>query len=204
MKRLAILGASGHGRVVADTAELCGWRVQFFDDAHPQLCSNAHWPVAGGWAQLISELAVFDGVLVAIGNNRIRLAKLIELQSLGVRLPTLVHPSACVSRYAQLAEGTVVFAGVVVNAYAEIGEGVILNTHCSVDHDCVLKPGVHISPGASLAGGVCVGEATWIGIGASVRQLSIIGRNVVVGAGAVVVDDVPDHVTVLGVPARVK
>lgn len=205
MKRLAILGASGHGKVVADTAELCGWGdICFFDDAFPSVTSNASWSVCGTSADLLQQIDGFDAVLVAIGNNHIRLARMEELHARGASLAKLVHPQAVVSRYAEIGPGSVVFAAAVVNAGAIVGPGCILNTSCSVDHDCQLGRGVHISPGAHLAGGVVVGDASWLGIGSCVRQLSRIGSSVVVGAGAAVVDDVPDNVTVVGVPARVK
>ena len=201
--KLAILGASGHGKVVADTAECCGWQtVEFFDDAWPRLQTNAVWPVVGDSAVLMARLADFDGVAVAIGNNRIRHAKLLELRADGARLVTLVHPAATVSRYAVIGEGAVVFAGAVVNAEARISMGGILNTGCSIDHDCLLGNAVHISPGARLAGGVQVGDLSWIGIGASVRQLVRIGERVIVGAGSAVVSDIPNDVTVAGVPAK--
>lgn len=203
MRRLAILGASGHGKVVADTAECCGWQtIKFFDDAWPERQSTGAWPVVGDTASLLERLEQFDGVVVAIGNNRIRQLKLLELQAAGARLCSLVHPAATVSRYAALADGSVVFAGAVVNADACIGLGAILNTGCSVDHDCILGDAVHISPGARLAGGVRVGDLSWVGIGASVRQLVRIGSRVVVGAGAAVVAEVADGLTVAGVPAR--
>jgi len=203
MKSLAILGASGHGKVVADTAECCGWQsIEFFDDAWPGLQDNGVWPVMGDTVTLMGRLADFNGVLVAIGNNRIRHAKLLELQAAGARLSTLIHPAATVSRYATIGEGAVVFAGAVVNADARINQGSILNTGCSIDHDCVLGDAVHISPGARLAGGVRVGDLSWVGIGASVRQQISIGQRVVVGAGSVVVSDIPNDVAVAGVPAK--
>ena len=201
--KLAILGASGHGKVVADTAECCGWQsVEFFDDAWPCLQTNAAWSVVGDSAALMARLVDFDGVVVAIGNNRIRHAKLLELRAAGACLVTLVHPAAIVSRYAAICQGTVVFAGAVVNAEACIGQGAILNTGCSIDHDCVLGDAVHISPGVRLAGGVQVGDFSWVGIGASVRQLVCIGERVMVGAGSAVVSDIPNDVTVAGVPAK--
>lgn len=203
MRKLAILGASGHGKVVADAAECFGWQsIEFFDDAWPDLQDNGVWPVVGNTTALMGRLADFDGVLVAIGNNRVRHVKLVELRTAGARLATLIHPDASVSRYAVIGEGSVVFAGAVVNAGACVNRGGVLNTGCSVDHDCVLGEAVHISPGARLAGGVQVGSQSWVGIGASVRQLICIGQRTVVGAGSAVVCDIPDDVVVAGVPAK--
>jgi sugar O-acyltransferase (sialic acid O-acetyltransferase NeuD family) len=203
VKHLAVLGASGHGKVIADCAELCGWeQVSFFDDRWPELKVNGHWPVIGGTKELIESLSQFQGVVVGIGNNSIRLTKLQQLLDAGAQLPVLQHPSALVSRYARIGLGSVVFAGAVINADSELGKGVIINTGATVDHDCVLGDGVHISPGANLAGGVVVAERSWIGIGASVRQLVRIGSDVVVGAGAAVVADTADAVILVGVPAR--
>lgn len=203
MKRLAILGAGGHGKVVADTAESCGWQVvEFYDDSWPKRQNNGAWPVIGDTAALMASLTRYDGVLVAMGNNHIRQLKLIELHAAGARLFNLIHPASSISRHARLGIGSVVFAGVVVNADSQIGQGAILNTGCSVDHDCMLGDAVHISPGARLAGGVRVGDLSWIGIGASVRQLVCIGSCVMVGAGAAVVSDVADGLEVVGVPAR--
>jgi len=203
VRRLAILGASGHGKVVADTAGCCGWQsIEFFDDAWPRLGHNGVWPVTGNTTRLVERLADFDGVVVAIGNNSIRHAKLLELQAAGAPMATLVHPSASVSRYASIGDGSVILAGAVVNADASVGLGAILNTCCSIDHDCVLGEAVHISPGARLAGGVKVGSHSWVGIGASVRQMIHVGVRVMVGAGSAVVSDVPDGMTVAGVPAK--
>ncbi|MDP3846179.1 MAG: acetyltransferase [Pseudomonas sp.] len=204
MKKLAILGASGHGKVVADTAECCGWHsIEFFDDAWPVRQDNGVWSIVGDTTALLACLPEYAGVIVAIGDNRIRQSKLAELQAEDAELITLLHPAATVSRYACIGVGSVVFAGVVVNADASVGLGAILNTGCSIDHDCVLGDAVHVSPGARLAGGVRVGDLSWIGIGASVRQLLQIGSRVVVGAGAAVVCNIADNATVAGVPARV-
>lgn len=203
MKRLAVLGASGHGKVIADMAECCGWEaVVFFDDAWPSLSLNGHWTVEGDSQALVERLSSFAGVIVAIGNNAVRAEKLRWLSDMSAPLVTLVHPSAVISRYAELGIGTVVMPGVVVNVSSRIGDGVILNTGCSIDHDCVIGSHAHISPGARLAGGVQVGEQSWVGIGTAVKQLVKIGQRVTVGAGAVVVTDLPDDITALGVPAR--
>lgn len=205
MKRLAILGASGHGKVVADCAELCGWsEVSFFDDSWPTKQGNGAWSIIGDSRALLDRVRDFDGVLVAIGNNAVREAKLRDLSAKGATLPVLMHPFTTVSRYAQIGAGSVLFAGAVVNVDCRIGMGAIINTGATVDHDCDLGNAVHISPGAHLAGGVCLGDRSWVGIGSSVKQLVRIGHDVVVGAGAAVVSDVPDDRVVTGVPARVR
>jgi sugar O-acyltransferase (sialic acid O-acetyltransferase NeuD family) len=201
-KRLALLGASGHGKVVADTALAAGWQaVVFFDDAWPGTNVNGSWPVVGNTTDLLARLAEFDGVLVSIGNAMIRLRKQRELQAAGAAIVSVVHPRACVSPFANIGTGTVVMAGAVVNVDATVGAASILNTCSSVDHDCVLADAVHISPGAHLSGNVHVGEGSWIGVGAAVRQGILIGANVTVGAGAVVVKDVAVGLVVVGCPA---
>ncbi|MBZ0333213.1 acetyltransferase [Marinobacter sp. AL4B] len=203
MKRLAILGASGHGKVVAEAAELSDWdEVVFFDDAWPKISANSVWPVLGNTEDLLNSLNEFSGVAVAIGNNSIRLKKLNLLCEQGVALPAIIHPNAVISRYATIGDGSVVCAGVVVSADTKIGAGAILNTGCSIDHDCLLAEAVHISPGARLAGGTKVEVCAWVGIGAVVRQLISIGAYSVVGAGAAVVKDVPERTTVVGIPAQ--
>lgn len=203
MERLAILGAGGHGKVVADTAESCGWRaVDFFEDGWPARKMNGCWPIVGDTSALLGRLSEYDGVIVAIGSNSVRHFKLEQLAAAGAALVSLVHPASTVSRYAAIGVGSLVCAGVVVNADAIIGRGAILNTGCSVDHDCTWGDAVHISPGARLAGDVWVESFCWVGIGASVKQSIRIGSRVIVGAGAVVINDVADSLTVVGVPAK--
>lgn len=204
MKKLAILGASGHGKIVADLAEICGWETaEFFDDASDEKGSiNGCWPIVGSMSDFMLSSNLYAGAVVAIGNNNIR-SKLCEtLLARNIPLITLIHPTAVVSRYAQIGKGSIIVAGAVINAYAIVGRGAIINTNASVDHDCHLGNYVHISPGANLAGGVVIGDNSWVGIGASVKQQVTIGAQVTVGAGAVVVNNILDNLTVAGVPAR--
>jgi sugar O-acyltransferase (sialic acid O-acetyltransferase NeuD family) len=201
--RLAILGASGHGKVIADMALLLGYTdVVFFDDAWPTKSSAGRWSVIGTIETLLGSMADYDAVIVGIGDNRIRFEKHAVLAAANGPFVTLVHPAATVSHFAQIGEGSVICAGAVVNVDAVLGAAVIVNTGATVDHDCRLADGVHIAPGAHLSGGVHVGESSWIGVGACVKQGVRIGSSVMVGAGAVVVYDIPDGVMVVGNPAR--
>lgn len=201
--RLAILGASGHGKVVADAAEQAGWQsVSFFDDAWPDLRSNGPWAVEGTTEVLLERLGDFEGVVIAIGNNCIRAEKQAELVAVGGSVVSIVHPSAVVSRHATVGVGSVVFANAVVNACATVGSGVIVNTGAVVEHDCTVGDFAHISPNAVLAGGVSVSDLAWVGACASVRQLIEIGKAAIVGMGAVVTRNVSDGIVVAGNPAK--
>ncbi len=206
MSGLLILGAGGHAKVLADTALAAGLarHIAFLDDK--PIPSLIGWPVLGTLSRCQEGALVqrWPQAAVAIGHAATRLAWLDRLQSLGYQLPAVAHPSAVISRRAQLRPGSVVFAGAVVQADAQLGRGVILNSACSVDHDARLGAGVHICPGAHLAGEVKIGDRSWIGIGASVIQQIRIGADVIVGAGAAVVRDLPDGVTAVGVPAKVR
>lgn len=195
MTSLLIVGAGGHGKVVADTARASGYiDIAFLDGAWPEKTTNGTWSVRGKPAP--SKTPTF----CAVGNNAAREKLFSDLELSNA--PVLTHSSAIVSPSTHIGAGTLLVAGTIVNADARIGRGVILNTGCSVDHDCEIDDFVHISPGAHLAGGVKVGKRSWIGIGAVVREGIHIGDDVIVGAGSVVVRDIENGAKVCGVPAR--
>jgi sugar O-acyltransferase (sialic acid O-acetyltransferase NeuD family) len=204
---LIIVGAGGHGRVVADAAESSGqWdSIGFLDARFPQLRKVDGWPVVGRSHQTGEpELRDDDEFVVGIGNCRTRTHLLDELTASGRRIATVIHRSATVSKYAEVGEGCVIFAGACVNIGARLARGVIVNTAASIDHDCQVAEGVHVCPGARLAGDVTVGRLSWFGIGACARQGVVIGEEVVIGAGAAVVTDIAAGSLAVGVPARVK
>jgi sugar O-acyltransferase (sialic acid O-acetyltransferase NeuD family) len=210
--KLIILGAGGHGKVIADVARSNGWEVVGFVDQTGK--GRAAEP--GGGRVIALQDDFLDGlnaalplpreanaVTVAIGNNAVRLDLTRRMQRFHISTPSLLHPSAIVSPSASVGQGTHILPGAIINASATIGDAVIINTGAIVEHDCVIAHGVHISPGAVLAGEVQVGECSWIGAGATIINRVKIGANVIVGAGAVVIRDVPDNSTVVGNPARI-
>ena len=197
MSRLIIIGAGGHGKVVAETANLCGYHdVGFADQTFPDRSMNGAWPIVCDMNLGASYVHLF----LAIGNNLKRAELWNELKMNSN--PTLIHPKTTISKYAKLADGVLAVAGVIVNPDTVIGCGTILNTACTIDHDCVIGDFVHVSPGANIAGGCRIGDRSWIGIGASIKQGVTIGCDVTVGAGATVVNDIPNGLTVTGTPAK--
>lgn len=201
--RLLILGAGGHGQVLAECARASGLQPSGFLDEDATKFDTAPLgiPVLGPFSALETRQIHCDVMFLGVGRNVVRIALLRRFVE-RVSLPTLFHPTAWVSPSAICGSGTVVMANATVQTNCRVGAAVIINNNASVDHDSVLADGVHISPGAHLAGNVTIGEGTHIGIGASVIEGISIGANCLIAAGAVVVRDVADGIHVAGVPAH--
>jgi len=203
MTRLALIGASGHGKVVADLAITLGWReVVFYDDAWPAVLHNSRWAVQGTTETFLNSSQGFDGVFVSIGDNAARKSIYEQLSAVLTPKISLISPKAAVSQFATIGQGVAIMPGAVVNADAKIGNGVIVNSSAVVEHDCVIGAWSHISPGSQLAGNVVLNDSVWVGLGSSVREGVRIAENTIVGAGSVVLKDVPANVIVVGVPAQ--
>lgn len=204
MSGLLVVGANGHGRVVAEAALAAGcWeRIAFADDRWKEIPAWRGISVVGSSRPSADLRANYPEAIVAVGDAAIRLWLLAEFEGIGYQLATVIHPAAVVSPSVGIGRGSVLFAGAVVNADAALGIGCIINTRASVDHDCRLGDGVHVCPGAAIAGDVHIGDRSWIGIGAAVVQGISVGRDVTVGAGAAVIDDLADGVIAVGVPAQ--
>lgn len=197
MNRLIIIGASGHGKVVADIAVLNGYKdIIFLDDnTDVQVCMG--FPVVGK-----STEAPEGDIFVAIGNSKIR-KKLMEFYS-DRKQPVLIHPAATIASDVEIGNGSVVMGGTVINPGAKIGNGVIVNTSSSIDHDCVIGDYVHVAVGAHLCGTVNVGTETWVGAGAIISNNVNICGGCMIGAGAVVIKDIEKEGTYIGVPAKIS
>jgi UDP-N-acetylbacillosamine N-acetyltransferase len=204
VKDLLILGAGGHGRVVADTAQqIEQWNsIKFLDDAYPELMCVNDYAVIGEIKDLERFLHDDVVVFIAVGENVKRLELINQCLKLGADITTLVHPQAIVSDLARVAKGTLILAAAVVNANALIDQGCIINTGAVVEHDCILAKGVHIAPNATLTGGVKVGEISFVGAASVIVQNTFIANNVFIGAGSVVIKDVNANQKIAGNPAR--
>jgi sugar O-acyltransferase (sialic acid O-acetyltransferase NeuD family) len=204
---VVVIGAGGQAKVLLELMDRAGiGPVSGIIDGNPELVGKKIDGIAvlGSMEKLANVAKVYrmHRAVIAIGDNATRARLAEQVRAIGLRLPVLIHPNACVSPNATLGDGTVVMAGAVINTHAKVGELGIINTRASVDHDCELGDNVHIAPGVTLCGNVTIGDNTLIGVGASVIPGIIIGSHSIVGAGATVVRDVPSYTTVVGCPAR--
>ena len=200
MNNLVIVGASGHGKVIADIAEKIGYTNIVFLDDNAAVKSCGNYKVVGGCKSALSYKN--SDFIVAIGNANIRRSIQSELIEMGLNLVSLVHPSAVIASNVSMGVGTVVMAGAVINPCSVIGQGCIINTCASVDHDCRLGDYVHVSVGAHVAGTVTIGDSTWVGAGATISNNIEIVDACMIGAGAVVIADISEPGTYIGVPAK--
>lgn len=198
MNRLIIVGAGGHGKVVADTALKIGYtNICYIDDNVKG--DVIGFPIIGTGADIERLNDGSTDFVIGIGNNEIRKA---VAESYTVNWVSLVHPSAQIAFNAEIGKGTVVMANAVVNVCAIVGEHCIINTGAIVEHDNVIENYAHISPNAALGGTVRIGSLTHVGIGATVKNNIEICSDCIVGAGAVVVKNIKESGVYIGVPAR--
>jgi sugar O-acyltransferase (sialic acid O-acetyltransferase NeuD family) len=205
--RIVVVGTGGHSQVVADAiarmkdagkpVELAGFLDERVELHGTQILGAT---VLGSIADLPD--IPHDGVVVAIGDNATRQRVFEELVAAGEHLVSVIHPAAVIAPDVQIGVGCMIIGGVVINTGTVVGDNTILNTGCTVDHHNTIGSHVHIAPGAHLGGNVWAGHGAMVGIGASVLPRITIGEAASVGAGAVVLENVPDSVTVVGVPAR--
>lgn len=199
---LVIIGASGHGKVVADIAIKLGkWKdiVYIDDDESIKKCMGLK--VIGRTVDAIKYKDKAD-FFIAIGNNSTRERVYNYLEGISICTITLIHPNAIIGTDVEIGLGTVIMAGTVINSSSRIGKGCILNTCSSIDHDSIIEEFVHISPGVRLAGTVRIGKRSWLGIGCVVSNNLDICSDCTIGAGSIVITNIVDPGIYVGVPAR--
>ena len=200
--KLIIIGASGHGKVVADIAiKMNKWQIIAYLDDDESIKTSMGLEVIGKTDDAFTFKDEAD-LFVAIGNNITREKIQKKLIDEGLNVVSLVHPTAVIGIEVKIGIGTAVMAGVVINSSTKIGRGCIINTSSSLDHDNVIEDYVHISPGVSTAGSVGIGKGTWLGIGSVVSNNVNICSSCKIGAGAVVFKDIIEPGTYVGVPVR--
>jgi sugar O-acyltransferase (sialic acid O-acetyltransferase NeuD family) len=194
---MILYGGSGHAKVIRDCIRASGGEVAFIFDDNSSIKNLDETPVVGPYK---SDFDVKEEVIISIGDNQTR-KKISE--KVVHKFGKAIHPSAMLSPYSKMEEGSVIMQGGIVNAGAKIGKHCIINTAVVIEHDCVIEDYVHLSPNVTICGNVSVGEGTHIGACAVVIPNLKIGNWCVIGAGAVVTDDIPDYSLVVGVPGKV-
>jgi sugar O-acyltransferase (sialic acid O-acetyltransferase NeuD family) len=202
-KKIILVGYSGHGLVVADTAienklNIIGYTEKSINEANPfmlEYLGNELNPDFKGWDLDVS-------FILGIGDNLIREKIYKQILKNGKKVISLINSSSSISSFAMIGEGIFINRNVTINAFAKIGSNVILNTGCIVEHECEIHDNVHIAPGAALAGNVKVGSGSFIGANSVIKEGVEIGKNVIVGAGTVVLNDISDGNKIVGNPHR--
>lgn len=201
-KRIYIIGAGGHGQVVADIAKQNGYTEILFIDDRSDMLKN--YRIVGSTSNIdeIYQENPESDFFIAIGNNQVREQFFNLLRSKNIKQPVLIHPTAVIDSTVMIKEGTAIMANAVINANTVIGNGCIINTAATIDHDCMLENFVHISPGVHVAGTVRIGDKTWVGIGSSIINNINICSEVIIGGGTTVIDNISNSGKYVGTPAR--
>ena len=188
-----LYGASGHAKVIIDILRANNERIEALFDDNEAIHSLLNYPV-------LHSSEVRGPLIISIGNNSIR-KKVAE--NVHVDFGIAFHPSAIISKEAEMSVVTGIMQGSIIQSDVRIGKHCIINTGASVDHECVIEDYVHISPHCTLCGNVSVGEGTWIGAGSTIIPGVKIGKWSVIGAGSVVTKDIPDNVLAVGNRCRI-
>jgi len=195
-KKIAILGAGGHGKVVGEIAILNNFKnIEFFDDAIDiKKKKNFPFKIKGNLDDLEKKFKNYDAFFVAIGDNKIRFRKIKWLCDKNLKIINLIHPTSTISSLSFLDIGICVMANAVINPGVTVEEGVIINTSSSIDHDCMIEKFVHISPNCTLSGNVKVGKFSHLGAATSVHPGINIGNDVKTGVGSKVFKNILNNI----------
>lgn len=213
MQPLLILGAGGHGRVLADALLTSGREIRAFVERDTNLIGTQIRGIEVVPEGPILEQALREGWPLANGlggvggsGEGVGLRRRVQdrLEAAGHQFSSVIHPTAIVSADCALAADVQVLAGAVIQPGVVTGRGVIVNTRAVVEHDCRLSDFVHCAPGSVVCGDACLGENTHVGAGAVVRQGVRVGANITIGVGAAVVSDHSSPGYLLGVPAKLR
>ena len=202
-KDIVILGAGGLGREVREILEEQDWNVLgWVCNDHPAGEIINGLPVLG-YEEFLLGYKKDLNVVIALGTPQPR-KKLFEFFSVNNKLifPTIISNHAIVSKHLKIGRGCIIAQGAIITADVTIGDFCLINLGAIVAHDCVLKDFVSINPGVNVSGHVTIGEASTLGSGSSVLQGISIGSCSTVGMSSSVIRDVPDNVTVYGIPAH--
>lgn len=203
MNEIVLVGGGGHALVVAEAAGGRSLTIAgFYDDREGTALEARLGSRRLGRLEDFIRSAGSLPFIISVGSPELRERLVNSIGPSGARGATVIHPAAHVSETASLGPGVYVGPGAVVHSFAQVGAHAIINSGAVVEHECSIGVGCHVAPGSVLGGAAAAGAYTLVGLGSRVLPRVRIGDRAIVGAGAVVIENVPDSVTVVGVPAR--
>lgn len=197
-KKVIIIGAGGHGKVLANLISHCNDTVVGYLDDTKNIGSKVLDHIVLGKLDDIYNFNECE-FIIGIGDN---ISRKSIADKYNVKWYTAIHPTAVLSKYVQICEGTVIMANTVINCSSKIGKHCIINTGCIVEHDNILNDFVHLSPNTTLCGSVEIGEMTHLGAGVTVRDHISICGNCIIGLGAAVIKKIDIPGIYIGIPAK--
>ena len=198
-----LIGYSGHGLVVAESAILLGFEIYRYTDLNKKENNPLKLEYIGNeFSKDFKFTDSMDKYILGIGSNKLRANAFSFIKNKGYSCLKLINPSASISRFSTIGEGTFIARNVSINPFSKIGNYCIINTSSSIDHECVIENGVHLAPGSVLCGNVKIGKNTFIGANAVIKEGVKVGENSIVGAGSVVLSDVNNNSIIYGNPAK--
>ncbi len=199
--KLLIIGAGGHGKVVADIAlKTMKWNEISYIDDDTEKKMILGFNIIDIISNTFKYINEYD-VLIAIGNNEVRETIQNNLEKQGASIPILIHPTAVIGKDVQISSGSIVMANAVINSCTQIGKGCIINTAAIVEHDNKIGNFVHISPNATTGGNVNIGDRTWLGLSSTVKNNVEICKDCVIGASGLVLNNIHKPGLYVGIPA---
>lgn len=207
MKDLYIIGAGGFGREVAWLVERINevspvWNLKGFIDDNESVWGSKEdgYPVLGGCEYLKNTGDVY--VVCAVGSAKVRKQIIDKLADSQIKYATLIDPSVIMSKRVHVGEGSIICAGTVITVDVIIGRHVIINLDCTLGHDDIIEDYVTMYPSVNVSGNVRIGQMSELGTGVQIIQGKNLVPETVIGAGAVVVKDIDECGTYVGVPVR--
>lgn len=204
--KIILVGTGGHAKVIVDIIKRENkYQIIGCVTADTNISDFEGLRVFG--SDMMLQHIFAKGVVkafVALGDNNTRKMVCEQLVTIGFEIISIVHPSAQIGQNCIIGIGTCIMAGAVINPSSSIGNGCIINTNSSIDHDCYIGDYVHIGPGCSIAGNVQIEKETFLGVGTSVIPKIEIGSKCIIGAGSVVIRNIPDNSVAYGIPASIK
>ena len=206
MSGIAIIGAGGHGRVIATVLQAANTAVAGFIDSGVK--GELPFPLLGEDNDIpwLKDDGIINSFIIGLGSIKggpsLRATLFDKMIGHGLAPAVAIHPMSILSPGVKLGAGCVVMAGAIINTGTSVGKNSIINTGAIIDHDGEIGDHVHIAPGVTLSGNVTIGDNSLIGVGSTIRQSITIGKNVTLGAGSVVIRDISDDATAYGNPAQ--